>query len=220
MRPSRIRTAISHRLTRNDRDFVALLGAQIDTCIEAVTLIRDLVAVAPDRQAPSLRDQVGVLERKGDRERARLVVGIGRVIATPIDREDLYRLSRGIDDILDALRDFSRGWELLGARPEDAFDPLLAELLDGLDALRQAATCISEAPSSIAETALGAKKRANEMRKNYQRALSHVLEGDDDDPATLRVLRRRELLKSLDLVGLHLSATADVLADAAIKRSH
>ena len=34
------------------------------------------------------------------------------VLVTPVDREDLFRLSRSIDDVLDNLRDFVREWDL------------------------------------------------------------------------------------------------------------
>ena len=52
------------------------------------------------------------IEQRGDRLRAELVWRLEGVLVAPIDREDLFRLSRSIDDVLDNLRDFVREWDL------------------------------------------------------------------------------------------------------------
>lgn len=52
------------------------------------------------------------------------------------------------------------------------------------------------------------------MRMQYQQAMARLLA----EPLTSETLRRREVLRRLDIVGLRLSEAADHLATAAIKR--
>jgi hypothetical protein len=42
----------------------------------------------------------------------------------------------------------------------------------------------------------------------------------DDGPVTAATLRRRELLRRVDVIGLRLGEAANALADGAVKRSH
>jgi uncharacterized protein len=147
------------------------------------------------------------------------VDGLSGALVTPIDREDLYRLSRAIDDILDDLRDFSREWDLYGLPGQEMFQPLLDEALAALRAMGRAARRIATDPASITEDALKAKKSGNRIRRSYQYAIADLLDGRDA-VVTVEMLKMRELLRRLDIVGMRITQAADVLADAAVKRSH
>jgi hypothetical protein len=66
----------------------------------------------------------------------------------------------------------------------------------------------------VRRTALGARK--NDIRQRYQTAMQAIL----DEPLSTETLKRRELLRRLDVVGLRIREAADALADGAVKRSH
>ena len=55
------------------------------------------------------------VEHEGDAQRAALVAELSASLTTPIDREDLYRFSRSVDDVLDNLRDLVRETDLFGS---------------------------------------------------------------------------------------------------------
>ncbi len=63
---------------------------------------------------------------------------------------------------------------------------------------------------------LDANKASNAIRRRYQEGVAALLIGTVD--ATM--LKRRELLRRLDVVGLRLGEAADALADGAVKRHH
>jgi hypothetical protein len=65
-----------------------------------------------------------------------------------------------------------------------------------------------------AEAALAAHKRTGRVRHLYAQGLAELLSGE----VTAPVLKRRELLRRLDVVGLRLAECADALADAMLKR--
>jgi uncharacterized protein len=136
-------------------------------------------------------------------------------LTAPMDREDLFRLSRSIDDILDNLRDLAREFDLY----EVAAEPLLTDPLAGIEmgvvGLREAVGSLVDEPDAAGIVAAMAKK--NEVRVSYQQSMAALL--TSPEPLDRGDLARRELLRRVDVCGLRLGEAADALADGAIKRS-
>ncbi|MGH3442114.1 MAG: DUF47 domain-containing protein [Nitriliruptorales bacterium] len=205
-------------LTRaGEKRFVELLVAQIDATIEGAELAR--AVVGGRRVDTGFRERMREVEHAGDDERAELVRALSTALVTPIDREDLFRLSRGIDDVLDHLRDFAIEWELYGMSRGELFTSPLEAVIEGMSTLRSVAADIVEHPSLVADGALGAKRTGNRIRRSYQQAMADLYSVGDDQ-LTIDVLKQRELLRRLDIVGLRIRQAADILADASVKRSH
>jgi uncharacterized protein Yka (UPF0111/DUF47 family) len=139
-------------------------------------------------------------------------------VVSPIDREDLFRLSRSIDDILDTLRDFVRQVDLFRleepARFADLVSPLLEELHRGLSALGGAVQLLVDDPGRVARAALAAKK--TRLGKRYLEAMATALETG----VGAETVKHVELLRQLDHAGRQLVAAADALADGVVKRAH
>jgi hypothetical protein len=95
---------------RSTGDLIGLLGDQLSCTERGARLVVSLAAgsTSTDDARRCMRE----LEHGGDQARAGLVATLGRVLATPIDAEDMFRLSRSIDDVLDNLRDFVREADL------------------------------------------------------------------------------------------------------------
>jgi uncharacterized protein len=215
---ARLRRTIGELTGRNDRRFIELLARQIDASLRGAELVRAVVAEGEEVDL-GLRAQVREIEHEGDEERAEMVDALSRALVTPIDREDLYRLSRGIDDVLDNLRDFSREWDLFGAHRQETFAPLFDEMIDGLREMRHAAERIVDDPENVSLGSLEVKRAGTRLRRSYQEAIADLLAADDEI-VTNEVLKVRLLLRRLDIVGLRLTQAADILSDAAVKRSH
>ncbi|MFO7253655.1 MAG: DUF47 family protein [Actinomycetes bacterium] len=200
------------------RRIVDLVCAQIAHARAGAELARATAAGAVDRT--EARARMAEVEHEGDAARANLVRALGRVLVTPIDREDLYRLSRSVDDVLDHLRDYVRETDLFGPRDLTfAIEPLEA-LIDGLDRLETAARMMIEAPDSVTTAALATRKSCTRLRQLHQSRLATLLAGPLAGPLSLEAQRERELLLRLDAVGRRLREAADTLADGMLKRSH
>jgi uncharacterized protein Yka (UPF0111/DUF47 family) len=154
------------------------------------------------------------VEHEGDEGRSRLVAELTRALTTPIDREDLFRLSRSVDDVLDNLRDFIRAAHLFGVSGPEHLLRLIEAIIEGVSQMRPAVLAMAHSPAAATEAALGAKKAGNQIRRYYDEEVARLLEGE----LTADMLRRRELLRRLDVVGLRLGEAADALADGAMKR--
>ena len=145
--------------------------------------------------------------------RSELVTRLTGVLVAPIDREDLLRLSRSIDDVVDNLRDFVREWDLYGLKKAGAFVGLLDAAARGIGDLQLAVQAIAKDPNDM-KTALASKRSANEIRRLYDSELGRLFRGE----LAMEVVKSRELLRRLDVVGLRINEAADRLSDAAIKR--
>ncbi len=199
-------------LGRNDGAFVELLVRQTAIASDAA---RRLVAAQRERRQPSrVAAEIVELAVAGDDVRSELMTELAHALTTPIDREDLYRLSGSLDDVLDNLRDFAVELDTYGAQPHERFIAPLDALAEGLEALGEAIGRVEHDVAAAARPARAAKK-ANDARDAFHREMGVLLAGDE---ATMATLRDRELLRRLDVAGLRLAAAADALISGVLKR--
>ena len=204
---------ISGRHAPTRQRLVQLLDSQLASTLEALNVVSG--TLVGDLDWAISRESIASIEHRGDAARSQLVVELSHSLVTPIDREDIFRLSRSIDDILDNLRDFIREGELYGVDDLAPFPALVEAIHDAVVRLRVAVNVINSDPSQIGPLALSAKKAGGQIRRRYQLALATLFAADPSSD----VLKARELLRRLDIVGLRLNEAADALADAAVKRS-
>ncbi|GGU80418.1 hypothetical protein GCM10010275_13950 [Streptomyces litmocidini] len=199
---------------RSYRRTLDLLTSQLDATLKGLDLAADLAA---GRVPPTAaRAGMGEVEHEGDSRRAALVAELATALTTPIDREDLYRFSRSVDDILDNLRDLVRETDLFGMPGDPADLTTLEAVREGLIALRDAVAHLVDDPRLVQEGALAARKAAGRVRREYQEALAALFR----EGLRAETLPRRELLRRQDVIGLRLNTAAADLSDALLKRGH
>ena len=195
------------------RRFAELLSGHLDATLEGAMLAER--AVRGGVSWEQARAEMVDIEHRGDALRRELIVELSAEIVTPLDREDLFRVSRSIDDVLDNLRDFVRECDLFAVQDAAGTAVTLAAIRDAVLALRAAIVLMEDTPRRINAQALVAHKAANGIRRSYDAALADLFRG----PLTMEVLKVREVLRRLDVVGLRIGEAADALSDASVKRS-
>ncbi|MEU8362404.1 DUF47 family protein [Nonomuraea sp. NPDC048882] len=189
----------------------ALLG-QLEATKEGAWLAMAMIGGEVGRTGA--HEQMRTIEHLGDEERSRLIDELKTALVTPIDREDLFRLSRSIDDVLDSLRDFVRESHLYRVPDQIRFTPLLDQVIVGIDALENAVRDLASRPSVVAQDALEAKKAGGAIRRMYQYEISRIFSGE----ITPEAMKERELVRRLEIVGVAIGDAADAIADGAMKR--
>lgn len=208
----RLRRKVGQLTGSIDTDLADRLAAQVAATRRGVALARSAAVGGSD--SAEMGHRIDAIEREGDDARAGLITMLSSALMTPFDREDLFRVSRSIDDVLDNLQDFVREVGLYHVSDEgflvilDAVDECLAELAHAF------AEPLGDRPTLIAH-ALAASKASNRVRRCYQDELAQLFGSDE---VTMTLLKHRELLRRLDVVGLRLGEAADALADGAVKR--
>ncbi|MGD0985768.1 MAG: DUF47 family protein [Acidimicrobiales bacterium] len=198
---------------RTQHLFAELLVEQLDATIEASRLVDEVVR--GHLGVPAARAAMTRVEHAGDSKRAQLIYELSRCLTTPIDREDIFRLSRSVDDVLDNLRDFLREAELFEPVNLQPFRRVLPPILEALTCLRTASAALVKLSPEISLQTLAARKASNSIRKEYEIVLAGVFINSADS----EVLKQRELVRRLDVVGLRIAEAANALADGYIKRA-
>ncbi|MDA8203859.1 MAG: DUF47 family protein [Chloroflexi bacterium] len=197
----------------SSRRFVELLSGHLDATLEGAVLAER--AVRGGLSWEQARAEMVDIEHRGDGLRRELILELSSEIVTPLDREDLFRVSRSIDDVLDNLRDFVRECDLFAVEDALPTAPTLAAIRVAVLELRGAIGLMEDRPERMNGQALAAHKAANAIRRSYEVALTELFRG----PLTMEALKVREVLRRLDVVGLRIGEAADALSDASVKRS-
>ena len=198
---------------RNDELLVDHLLSQADTAREAVGLAIEVAR--GDRDPVDVAEDIQDLEDRGDEEREAMVKDLAAVLAPPIDREDLFRLSRSIEDVNNNLVDLVREMRLFQIADEPLLVPMLEAVAAGIDELRDRMDGLGDAPD--AADAGSREESPARVRRAYQDGLAELLDGDE--PVTTGLVKRRQLLRRVDVLGLRLGEASDALADGIVKRN-
>ena len=198
---------------RGQENLLDSLNQQLECSKAGIALTLRLVNA--ELSSGEARALMSDIEHQGDQARFDFIAVLRRSLSIPIDREDMFRVSRSIDNILDTLRDFVRLYDMFnmsGVQPE--MIELLEAIDDGTDNLGVAVEAMMENPRDIRRAAILAKK--NKVRHIYQEALAQVVNRTLDNDS----LKLLELFHKLYEVGESVTEGADILSDGAVKRSH
>src|SRR2546428_4629052 len=90
---------LSQVFVPNDRQFVDLFEEAAGNIVRAADLLDQMLGAYPERSGLS-RD-ILLCEQEGDRITHDIIQRLNQTFVTPIDREDIYELASGLDDIVD-----------------------------------------------------------------------------------------------------------------------
>jgi len=78
-------------------NFVKLLLEQAALTLKGLELLKTYMA----EENPAVAQEITLTEKKADEVRRILIDDLLRTFVTPIDRDDIFALSRAIDDVID-----------------------------------------------------------------------------------------------------------------------
>jgi len=164
---------------------------------------------------PLLIDSLRAVEREGDTTRRVLIEELNATFVTPIDREDLYALSRAMDDLLDHGYRTIKEMAVYKLAPNAYLGRMVALLQELSVELEAAVTQMIRHPSVASEHAVRAKRLENRMGDLYHDAVVDLLESDD----IKYIIKLREVYRHLGNSADCGDRAADLLLDIVIKRA-
>lgn len=209
-----VRAGVGEAVGKRGRRVISLLDDQLDATARGTRLAMKMSEGDVSRR--KARAEIASIEHEGDASRKKLVGILIGTFVTPIDREDLYRLSRSVDDILDGIRDFVRESDLYRVENRDRYNPLLNAVLDGVLALQKAVQVLGVDSQKASRYALACRREANNLRNTFQHDVADLLSGE----LTMETLRHRELYHRLDMVSTRMYEAADSMNDGLWKRHY
>ena len=160
---------------------------------------------------------VQMLEHEGDKVVHELEEALGKTFVTPIDREDLQRLSSELDDILDLTNSAARACVLFGVSKPT---PPMGQLIDVLTACtQQLEETLPRLRKHDYEGLMATSRVIRQLEKDgdavFRGALSRLFHDEGVDAKVL--LREKEVLEDLEHAIDRCERVAETLANLAVK---
>ena len=211
---------MAFRFQPRERSFYPLFTRAAENIAAAVDVLAELVAADPaDR--PALAKRVKDAEHAGDDLTHEILVKVNSTFVTPFDREDIYRLTSSLDDVLDFVEEAADRIVLyrLGSLP--------AGITTQVDVLRRAAAATAEAMPQLERMAklreywVHVNTLEDEGDTAYRALLGELLapEGDVTPLDVLTVIKVKEVVEVLEEAADAFETVANTVESIALKES-
>jgi uncharacterized protein len=205
---------VGFRLSPRDTVFYDLFAAAANTLRDGVRLLSQALAVDADRAG--LAEQLKAIEHQGDEHTHDIIRRVNSTFVTPFDREDIYRLSGAIDDVLDDVEAALDSIVLyrLGELPAEAAD--MVEVLDRAADLTAEAMPQLRTPGDLRDYWIEVNRLENHADQTYRRLLAKVFSGEYD---ALTALKLKDVVELLESAVDGFETVANVVEQIALKES-
>jgi hypothetical protein len=156
-------------------------------------------------------------EKQADEARRILISELNKTFVTPFDREDIFSLSRTIDDVLDYAYSTVTEMEVLRVRPTPFMQRIASLLRDAAYELLMAVDRLELHPEVANEHAQRAKTLENRVEEVYREALADLFSGAEDIKHVMKMLKSREVYRHLSNAADRGDEAANVIADIVVK---
>ncbi len=183
------------------------------------------------RQAQAIRDTVNALcifcenptqengdivkdkEREADQVRYQLVEDINHTFITPIDRDDLFRLSTSIDDLADYAWTTVKDLRIYDILPDKNLLSMANILLQMADGLLLCVKHLEKNHAMVSSEATKVKKLENVLNVRYHESIAELFTSDDFK----KILKYREIYSHMNHASDKGDASANMLLDIIVK---
>ncbi len=197
---------------RKDR-FLQSLIQQAEITLSGMDALEMHMRKGSTKHATAVRQA----EKDADEMRRILIDDLNRTFVTPIDREDIFALSRAIDDVMDYAYATVEGMEILEVEPNDFLRRMVALLQGAATEIHLAMLHLKEDPGSAAEHGSRVKAFASQVKGVYREAIADLFSGPDDVQHVMEMLRLREIYRHLSNCADRGDRAANIIHDIVVK---
>ena len=190
-------------------NFYALLIRQAQVIRDAV----EALCACCEDPTQEKGDFVKVKEKEADAIRRELVDDINRTFITPIDRDDLYRLSTSIDDLADYAWTTVKEVRIYDIQPDKNLLTMAKTLLQMADGLLVCTEKLEKDHAGVAVEATKVKKLENTLNVQFHQSIAELFESDD----IKKILKYREIYNHMNHAADKGDFSADILLDIVVK---
>jgi uncharacterized protein Yka (UPF0111/DUF47 family) len=152
-------------------DLLGLLRKQLAVTIEGVDRFAEWAAGGPCTAA-----DIREIEDRGDIAKRKVLEALQRAFVTPLEPEDLFTLSRGIDWILNGVGDLVSEAEVLDCEPDPAIAEMASLLAEAVHEIDPAIAGLDSSDDQSNEAADRAVEVVRRLQRAYYKAMAGTLE--------------------------------------------
>jgi predicted phosphate transport protein (TIGR00153 family) len=193
--------------------FLQLILEQAAQTSQGIDYLKDFMSTSSHESAEALTRT----KKEADETRRILIDELNRTFITPFDREDIFSLSRAIDDMLDYAYTTVDEMEILKVRPTDYMVRIASLLSDAANEIHLAVQRLERNPKVAIDHAQRAKALENRVESVYREALANLFKGPEDVKHIMKMLKTREVYRHLSNLADKGDEAADIISDIVVK---
>ncbi len=202
------------RLRPADTSFYDLFSEQANHLVVGARLLADMLGEGNDREGTAKRMREA--EHDCDESTHNIVRRVNSTFVTPFDREDIYALSAGLDDVMDFMEEAVDLVVLYGVHTLPADTAEQVEVLQRMADLTADAMPRLRTMKDLEEYWIEVNRLENQGDKTYRRILSELFNGRYE---ALDVLRLKGVVDSLEAAIDAFETVANTVEQIAVKES-
>ena len=192
---------------------IKLLREQASLTLDGMDLLKSYLS-KPDE---SCANKLTTKEKQADESRRILIEELNHTFITPYDREDIFALSRAVDDVLDYAYSTMTEIVVLKVEPTKYMVQMCELLRDATSEIMQSIERLQDHPGVAMEHAQRAKKIENKVEIVYREALADMFKQTDNVKKVIKILKMREVYRHLSNAADRGDEAANVVADILMK---
>ncbi len=194
-------------------NFLQLLAQQAEKTREGLEALELFIKEKDQAQAR----RVEQIEKEADELRRILIDDLNRSFVTPIDREDLFALSRTIDDVLDYGYSTIDELVIFGVDPTELMGKMATILREAAEELHLGVLQLRERPQVALAHATRAKQLENRAESLYREAIVELFSEPKTVEDVMLMLKKREIYRHLSNAADRGDEAANIISDIVVK---
>lgn len=200
---------------KREEVFHSLIQQQASLTYEALRLLVKYLETG----AAETAEELALKEKEADEVRRILIDELNRRFVTPFDREDIFALSRSIDDVVDYADSTVSEMVILKVAPTPYMQRIATLLKDAAFEIYQAVQRLPKHPAVAIDHAQRAKALENRVEAVYREAIADLFSGPEDVHHVVEMLKMREVYRHLSNAADRGDEAANVIADIVVKKT-
>ncbi len=205
------------KIRPSDDTFYDYFSRAAANLVKGTALLSELAL--PGADVPSIGERLVEVEHDSDSITHELYNKINSTFVTPFDREDIYRLGSGLDDVMDHLEAIGTFVYLYGLSSLPALPREMLEIIDVLD--QQAKVTADAMPrlktmKNLSDYWVECNRLENEGDRAYRMLLVRLFSGEYD---ALTVLKMKEVADEMEAACDAFEHVANTVETIAVKES-
>ncbi len=168
---------------------------------------------------PDVAEELSIKEKEADEVRRILIDELNRSFITPFDREDIFALSRSIDDVVDYADTTVMEMVVLKVKPTPFMQRIASLLKDAAYEIMHGVQRLPKNPNVAIDHAQRAKALENRVEAVYREAIADLFSGPEDVHHVVEMLKLREVYRHLSNAADRGDEAANIIADIVVKKA-
>jgi predicted phosphate transport protein (TIGR00153 family) len=196
-----------------DNVFHQLIIDQAELTYEGLNILVEFM----NEKSHAVAEKLTMKEKEADEVRRILIEELNRTFVTPYDREDIFALSRTIDDVLDYAHTTVYEMDILNVNPTSHMGRIASLLRDAAYEIYLAVQRLKKHPGVAIDHAQRAKALENRVEAVYREAIADLFSGPEDIHHVVEMLKMREVYRHLSNAADRGDEAANVISDIVVK---